>query len=131
MKSTVNSHSKAGFGLNELLTVITVIGIMAAIAVPAFGGLWERGESTKNRRNAQSLVNTYSAARAAGATFTVYTKSGVANALTGNAGSRRVTGGGIFATSEFLLALSPEEVSNSLTYVEAQGTGENLTLSLK
>jgi type IV pilus assembly protein PilA len=130
MKATLRSQSQAGFGLTELLMVIAVIGIMAAMAIPAIGGLWERGETTKNRRNAQTLVNTFSAARSAGATFTVYTKTAVLELLSGNSGTSRITGRGAFATTEFLVALSPEELGNALPYVEAQGDGESFMLSL-
>jgi prepilin-type N-terminal cleavage/methylation domain-containing protein len=130
MKNSIRSQSHAGFGLIELLTVIAVIGIMAAMAIPAFVGLWERGETTKNRRNAQTLVNTFSAARSAGATFTVYTKTAVLDLLSGNAGATRITGRGAFATTEFLVALSPEELGNALPYVDAHGEGESFVLSL-
>ena len=50
----------------ELLVVIAVIGMIAAIGVPTIGFLLNSSRETKNRRNAQSIVNIWNAAQTAG-----------------------------------------------------------------
>ena len=60
---------KRAFSLCEMLVAIAVIGMIAALAVPSLAGILHQGCSLKTTRNAQTIATTYSAARAAGATF--------------------------------------------------------------
>ena len=59
----------AGFGLVEMLVVIAVIGIIAAIAVPNIGKINDSAREATNRRNAQSVASVFAAAQAAGLDF--------------------------------------------------------------
>ncbi len=70
MKNTKLSSTNA-FSLVEMLVVIAVIGILAAIAVPNIGRINAAAEDSKDRRNAQQLASVCGAAAAAGYDFVV------------------------------------------------------------
>lgn len=52
-----------GFTIVELLIVIVVIGILAAITIVAFNGIQERANTTKRESEARTLLNAIKAAR--------------------------------------------------------------------
>ncbi|MDF1825649.1 MAG: prepilin-type N-terminal cleavage/methylation domain-containing protein [Verrucomicrobiales bacterium] len=65
-----NTHSlKAGFSLVEMLVVIAVIGIIAAIAVPNIGRINDSAKEATARRNAQNFASVAASASAAGLDF--------------------------------------------------------------
>ena len=67
--NTKNNSRKAGFSLVEMLVVITIIGVIAAIAVPNIGRLTDAAEKSKDQRNSQNLASVSSSAQAAGLDF--------------------------------------------------------------
>jgi prepilin-type N-terminal cleavage/methylation domain-containing protein len=99
----------AGFSLVELLVVIAVIGILAAVAIAAMSGIFTRAEEAKAKRQAQNIVTTYAAAKAAGATFTILTKAGVVETLAATG----VHGSGAFADALFIVPLNGTEKANT------------------
>ena len=61
--------SRRGFTVVEILVVVAVMGLLAAISIAAITGINQRAVDAKDRRNAQFAAMLYSSARAAGATF--------------------------------------------------------------
>ncbi|MEE3177445.1 MAG: prepilin-type N-terminal cleavage/methylation domain-containing protein [Verrucomicrobiota bacterium] len=90
MKTNIVKNVKAGFSLVEMLVVIAVIGIIAAIAVPTIGNITEQANNSKAKRNAQNLASVCASAVAAGADLG--TASSV-NAIVNQIVSPGLTGG--------------------------------------
>ncbi|MEM9479656.1 MAG: prepilin-type N-terminal cleavage/methylation domain-containing protein [Verrucomicrobiota bacterium] len=103
MKTSLNK--KSGFSLVEMLVVIAVIGIIAAIAVPMIGNITGKAEENATRRNAQNIASVYSAAVAAGYSGASDLATAVDSVTTGNG----VQGTGSFAGTYFFVPNVPAD----------------------
>ncbi len=66
VKLNLKKARKAGFSLVEMLVVIAVIGIIAAIAIPNIGTINDSARVAAANRNAQSVASVLNAAVSAG-----------------------------------------------------------------
>ena len=129
MKNLIKTNVKKGFSLVELLVVIAVIGVIAAIAIPAMSGIFGKSEATKTKRNVQSIVSTFNAARAAG---NASAPSDVAAAIDSVVTTTGLGGAGAFTGSTFAVPLGAAEVTavKTAATITLSGLGANSILSV-
>lgn len=116
---------KKGFSLVELLVVIAVIGVIAAIAIPAMSGIFGQADTQKLNRNAQNVVASFNAARAAGNQGDFADEPAAVAAITTAPG---LSGAGTFASSQFVSVMNPAEAALLDSRIGITGSGTSLTL---
>lgn len=109
------SRSQGGFSLVELILTITIIGVIAGIAVPIIQNVFQRGVEASARRNAQAIAGVASSAVAAGSTAINDASDKAAAVALLTTG---VKGEGQFAENIFVIHLEEEERAKSLKYLE-------------
>jgi type IV pilus assembly protein PilA len=109
-------NGEKGFTLIELLVVILIIGILAAIALPAFLGQRSKGQDADAKSAARNLV---SAVESFYATNQTYSGSGSA---------ADVTNSGVYGTGNGQAQVTTAG-SDSYTIVGKSASGNNFTIT--
>lgn len=118
---TIKHTAPKGFSLVEMLVVIAVIGIIAAIAIPNIGSVSGSAKTATAQRNAQSIVSLYQYGTAAGIAWSGADRNTkVASVITGATPSD-----GAFAGKSFKLPnLSDADKVAAYPYIGVDGSGD-------
>ena len=113
------SRTSRGFSLAEMLTVISVIGIMAAIAIPTIQDINGAGNTVKNQANARHVEGVSSALGALGVAHVIPESLGGAEATVRLLREGVIVPDGAFEGQLFVVkAISDNDVSNASSYLE-------------
>jgi prepilin-type N-terminal cleavage/methylation domain-containing protein len=109
-------NEEKGFTLIELLVVILIIGILAAIALPAFLGQRAKGQDAEAKSSARNLVSAVESFYATNQTYV------------GATASDDVTKSGVYGTGDGQANVSTA-TSNGYTIVGKSASGNNFTIT--
>ena len=112
-------NEEKGFTLIELLVVILIIGILAAIALPAFLGQREKGQDSSAKANARNVVSQMESCFTDAETYVGCTSPATSGLPVGN-GPEQVNVGNQTATGYVVTARSKTGCSFLIT---RQATG--------
>lgn len=110
-----------GFSLVELLIVVAVIGIIAAIAIPSIGSVTNASKTATYQRNAQTIVDVFQSGQAAGVVWdTSGAKAAIVNlVIAGSSPSSGPYSGKTFKVP----GLAGSDLTNALPYIAKDTDG--------
>jgi type IV pilus assembly protein PilA len=109
-------NEEQGFTLIELLVVILIIGILAAIALPAFLGQRSKGQDADAKSAARNLVSAVESFYATNQTYA------------GAAASTDVTSSGVFGAGNGKATL-PSATATGYTIIGQSASGNQFTIT--
>ena len=122
MKNVILTKSlNAGFSHVEMLVVIAIIGIIAAIAIPNIGNINASAKVATAQRNAQQIASVWNAATVAGYVTTQTTVAGAVGEIATEAGVTIPNDGGPFAGKKFTVgAMATADQTEAAKYLRLQ-----------
>ncbi|WP_395742591.1 type II secretion system protein [Prosthecobacter sp.] len=120
MKANHPDRRLSGFSLIELLVVLVIIGLIAAIVVPNLGFITGEADKVKDKRNAQTIMLAYSTGAAAGV---VWPDGDVATQVAAVVEGRKPAGGSL-ASMTFQSSVAADKVPGTYMYIGVRATGE-------
>jgi type IV pilus assembly protein PilA len=128
-KLNIRKIGTQGFSLVEMLVVIAVIGVIAALALPNIANINDSARTSTAQRNAQTIASTISAAVAAGYDFTATTTATVIDEIS-DADGITVTDGP-FSGKRFIVPNVPATGSTERTKLQTYLNWDDTSSSME
>lgn len=125
MKTKQVAHRRSGFSLIELMMVVLIIGLIAAIIVPNLGFLTGQADKVKDKRNAQNIMLAYTTGVAAGVEWP---EGDVATQVAAVIEGRKPSNGAL-ASVMFQAAVAVDMVAGTYPYIGIKPSGELFFIS--